>query len=269
MKTVKKYAAYTKIHLKPEISKCPHCHAPLKFRHWSVEKYVITLDGVLRIKSEAHGCSDPSCLLTYGPGNYQSTQVHKYALPNSTYGLDILAYIGFQRSKNYQNFQQIHADLIKRDIQISLRQVDYLYQNFEYMLKCSLPQRIEQLKPVFAQNKGIILSIDGLQPQIGNDLLFVLRDVTSREVLHAELVHHTDTETMVRLFKIIKDSEIMVKGIVSDAQHSIRKAKDVVFPNIPYQLCTYHYLKDLGKPVGEADRALRNELKKSSVVCAQ
>jgi transposase-like protein len=81
----------------------------------------------------------------------------------------------------------------------------------------------------------------------------------TREVLHAEVLHDTDTEAMAKLFTVIRDSGVTVKGIISDGQKSIRKAKDQVFPQVPYQLCTYHYMEDLGKPVGNQDLALRKE----------
>jgi hypothetical protein len=131
-------------------------------------------------------------------------------------------------------------------------------------MKCSLPSRLKELENEFKENKGIILSLDGLQPQIGHELLFLLRDVNTQEVLHAEMMKTTDTDSMVRLLQVIKDSGIPVTGVVSDAQASIRKAKDIVFPDVPYQLCTYHYLKDLGKPIGEADSALKAKVKKTS-----
>lgn len=48
----------------------------------------------------------------------------------------------------------------------------------------------------------------------------------------------------------------------SDKQHSICLAVERQLPGIPHQLCQYHYLKDLAKPVCEADRQFRKELKK-------
>ncbi|XEC94812.1 hypothetical protein AB6A23_26600 [Paenibacillus tarimensis] len=34
-------------------------------------------------------------------------------------------------------------------------------------------------------------------------------------------------------------------------------------PDVPYQYCQYHYLKDIAKPLVDADRKLKMELKKS------
>ncbi|MDU7477881.1 MAG: hypothetical protein E7L01_31745 [Paenibacillus macerans] len=54
-----------------------------------------------------------------------------------------------------------------------------------------------------------------------------------------------------------------IVGIVSDGQHSIRLAFEGLLPDVPYQYCQYHYLKDIAKPVVDADRKLKTELKKS------
>lgn len=269
MKKSRTYPEYTKMHLKPAILTCPHCGGRLKYVHWIVDKFVVTLLGVLHVLSEGWSCSNTQCREQHGKIVYQSEQTHQYALPNATFGLDVVAYVGFERSRNHRNFEEIHQDLTEQSVPISSRNVNYLYKSFEYLLRCSLKERINELKPEFIKNGGIILSVDGLQPQQGHDLLFVLRDTLTREVLHAELMHDTNTEAMAKLFSVIKDSGVPVKGIISDGQKSIRKAKDEIFPEVPYQLCTYHYIKDLGKPVGAQDLSLRKEVKKNSGDCAQ
>jgi hypothetical protein len=49
---------------------------------------------------------------------------------------------------------------------------------------------------------------------------------------------------------------------VSDGQHAIRKAVSSALPNVPHQLCQFHYLKEAAKEVYEADRHAKKELKK-------
>jgi hypothetical protein len=50
--------------------------------------------------------------------------------------------------------------------------------------------------------------------------------------------------------------------MISDGQHSIRKAVADVFPDVPYQLCQFHYLREAARPIYEADRHAKKELKK-------
>jgi hypothetical protein len=48
----------------------------------------------------------------------------------------------------------------------------------------------------------------------------------------------------------------------SDGQHSIRNAVQTVLPDVPHQLCHFHYLREAAKPMYEADRHAKKELKK-------
>jgi len=263
MRKAKIYKDYQKIYFQPDVAECPICGSKCKFFNWVIDKYINTLDGVLRIKSDARICGNKECKGYQERIKYRSSIVHQYALPGSTFGLDLIAYVGFQRLRANQNFDEIYKDITEKGVYISRRSVDNLYNSFEYLMKCSLSTRLKELENQFKENKGIILSLDGLQPQLGHELLFLLRDVNTKEVLHAEMMKSTDADSMIRLLEIIKDSGIPVVGVISDAQLSIRKAVAIVFPNVPYQLCTYHYLKDLAIPVGEADSVLKTQVKKN------
>src|SRR5688500_19943374 len=55
---------------------------------------------------------------------------------------------------------------------------------------------------------------------------------------------------------------VPIAGIVSEGQHTIRQAVAAVFPEVPYQLCQFHYLREAARPIYEADRHAKKELKK-------
>jgi hypothetical protein len=50
--------------------------------------------------------------------------------------------------------------------------------------------------------------------------------------------------------------------VISDGQHSIRKAVAAVLPGVPHQLCHFHFLREAALPIFEADRHAKKELKK-------
>jgi len=50
--------------------------------------------------------------------------------------------------------------------------------------------------------------------------------------------------------------------VISDGQHSIRNAVCTALPGVAHQLCHFHYLREAAKPVYEADRHAKKELKK-------
>jgi hypothetical protein len=56
--------------------------------------------------------------------------------------------------------------------------------------------------------------------------------------------------------------KVPVTGVISDGQETIGSAVAFVFPEVPHQRCQFHYLKDATKPLYEADRNAKTELKK-------
>jgi hypothetical protein len=50
--------------------------------------------------------------------------------------------------------------------------------------------------------------------------------------------------------------------VISDGQHSIRRAVQAALPGVPHQLCQFHYLREAALPIFEADRHAKKELKK-------
>src|SRR5712675_3474605 len=61
---------------------------------------------------------------------------------------------------------------------------------------------------------------------------------------------------------LLKELAVPVKGVISDGEETIGKAVTFVFPNVPHQLCQFHYLKDATKPLYDADRHAKTQLKK-------
>ena len=53
-----------------------------------------------------------------------------------------------------------------------------------------------------------------------------------------------------------------MKGVISDGQRSIRLAVKQEFPGVPHQLCHFHFLRNIARPISEMDRALKVDLKK-------
>src|SRR2546428_145859 len=51
-------------------------------------------------------------------------------------------------------------------------------------------------------------------------------------------------------------------GVISDGQLSIRRAVAQALPEVPHQLCHFHYLREAAKPIYEADRHAKKVLKK-------
>lgn len=117
----------------------------------------------------------------------------------------------------------------------------------------------------------MILALDGVQPDVGHEVLWVLRDVRSGEVLLARSLLSATEADLVPLFAEVRDALAgpdpqhpvgPILGVISDGQHSIRKAVAHTLPGVPHQLCQFHYLREAARPIFEADRHAKQELKK-------
>jgi hypothetical protein len=128
-----------------------------------------------------------------------------------------------------------------------------------------------------AAQGGVILAIDGLQPDVGHEVLWVLRDVRSGAVLLARSLLSASEGDLAPLLDEVRQalsasaengvaenasSVIPILGVVSDGQHAIRRAVARALPGIPHQLCQFHYLREAARPIFEADRHAKKELKK-------
>ena len=52
-------------------------------------------------------------------------------------------------------------------------------------------------------------------------------------------------------------------GAVSDGQEALCQAIADLWPEVPHQLCQFHYLREAGRPIYELDRGLRKQIRKA------
>jgi hypothetical protein len=154
-------------------------------------------------------------------------------------------------------------------VQIAERSVTVLLHRYEELVALRLGDATRRRERLAAQG-GVILALDGLQPHVGHEVLGVLRDVRSGEVLLARsLLSATEGDLAPLLVEVRdalagkrSDEAIPLLGVISDGQHSIRKAVARALPGVPHQLCQFHYLREAAKPIFEAERHAKKELKK-------
>jgi len=109
----------------------------------------------------------------------------------------------------------------------------------------------------------VILAIDGLQPDVGHEVLWVLRDCLSGAVLLARSLLSGRQQDLADLIRQVRDGlAVPIAGVISDGQHPVRKAVAATLPGVPHQLCQFHYLREAARPLYEADRHAKKELKK-------
>jgi len=245
--------------LTPERTACPHCGRPM-WADYTARRTIHTLAGVTRLNLTVRRCRNPDCAGYKKP--YRPEGEGAVALPRHEFGLDVIALIGRLRYAEHRSVPEIRAHLVGRPVSVSERTVTNLLDRYDELLAVALADD-GRLKKVLAAQKKVILAIDGLQPDVGHEVLWVIRDVLSGEILLAKSLLSARNQDLAELLTRVRSAcGVPVAGVVSDGQHSIRKAVAKALPGVPYQLCQFHYLREAAKPIYEADRHAKVELKK-------
>jgi hypothetical protein len=238
---------------------CPACSGPL----WSAataRRTVVTLEGLVQLRLQIRSCRDPDC-----PRHrtcLRPEQEGRFALPQHEFGLDVIATVGRLRHAEHRSIPEIHAELVRRGVPICARSVSDLLDRDDELLALSCSD-VARLRRITKEAGKVILAIDGLQPDVGHEVLWVLRDVLSGEVLLARSLLSSTRDDLAKLIGEVKEAlEVPIVGVVSDGQDSIRKAVKKALDGVPHQLCPFHDLREAATPVYEADRHAKVQLKK-------
>jgi hypothetical protein len=245
-----------RLHLYPEIRVCPACEKPLVERYRK-RRWVVQLNGQVEVISHCLHCRTLNCPLQ--AATYRPAQEDALALRGYSFGLDVVARIGQMRFYELQSLPEIHQHL-QAQLPITLKTVALLSEVFLALVH-TVVQRDPQLLSQLQQLGGIVLAIDGVQPEKGNDTLYLLREVRLGRVLVARWLPSSAAPEIEMLIQEVLALGVPIIGVVSDKQESICLAVKRQLPGIPHQLCHYHYLKDLAQPVSEADRNFNKQLK--------
>jgi hypothetical protein len=261
-KTAKHLEVRARYIYNPEIEVCPHCHEPLRARrYYQWRKTVQHLDGAVHVISQAKECVNPQC--KYPGQAYTSAVAQMVTVPQCTYGLDVIAQIGWWRDKEHLNREQIHARLRERGVQICEREVDHLYARYQVLMACAERLEVGRLQAVVAERGGLIISIDGLEPEGASEQLWVVREVQEDLVLVVGWLSRVNHKTIGALLKPVVDLGLPILATVSDKQGCVRKALEEVLSDVPHQWCQSHYLSNAAKPIYNHDSTLKTEFRKT------
>ena len=245
--------------LRPQRADCPHCGRPMR-ADYTNRRTLTTLGGVTRLNLTVRRCRNAACPAHLRP--YRPEAEGSFALPHHEFGLDVIALIGRLRHAEHRSVPEARRDLLGCGLAISERTVTNLLDRYDELLAVALADD-RRLKGLLAGQGRVILAIDGLQPDVGHEVLWVIRDCLSGEVLLARSLLSARHQELVALLAQVRDAlPVPVAGVVSDGQRSIRKAVAEALPGVPYQLCQFHYLREAARPIYEADRHAKKALKR-------
>ncbi len=268
MRKKRVFSNLAKRNFRPEIVMCPACKTRLRRFATLSQKTVITLQGPIYAVHCGYRCPKADCNAVRRV--YRSAECDALALPGFTFGLDVVVLIGHLKLARHQTLDEVHQNLCEKlaafETTISRREVMYLFEAYCQLLQAAQQQKSgpewEQWIAQVRENGGLIVSIDGIQPDKGNETIYLVRDVLTGRLLNAQNVTNSDAQTLTKVLQPVVELGLPVVGAISDAQVSEILAIAQLWPDIPHQTCQFHYLREAGRPIFEEDRKIRTGLRK-------
>jgi hypothetical protein len=243
--------------LQPVATPCPEC-GHLFWAAYPNCRTITTLDAVKRLTVHIRRCANPDCSRYHHPFHPEAESL--LALPHHEFGLDVLALVGRLRHAEHRRVPEIHQALTRRGVAVALRSVSNLLDRYDELRALATADR-ERLHSLLSKQRRVALAIDGLQPDVGHEVLWVLRDCLSGEVLLARSLLSASIEDLKTLLAEVHQAlPVPITAAVSDGQNSLRKAIAQALPGVPHQQCHFHYLREAARPIYEADRHAKKEL---------
>jgi hypothetical protein len=193
---------------------------------------VTTLEGSVRLRLVVRRCVNRECEL------YQESrrleQEGAFALPQGEFGLDVIALVGALRHAEHRSVPEIHRELLGRGVGVSERTVTNLLDRYEELMALRLSDR-NRLREALERQGRAILALDGLQLDVGHEVLWVVRECLSGEVLLARSLLSGTEESLTGLLReVVEGLAVPVAGVISDGQHPIRRAVARVLLGVPH-----------------------------------
>jgi hypothetical protein len=179
---------------------CPGCG-----RNRSIDYYnrrtLTTLQGVVRFRLQIRRCHHTACPLYRRP--FRPEAEGRLALPHHEFGLDVLALVGALRYAEHRSVPQIHQALRGRGLVLAERTVSNLLDRYDELRALSVAD-LQRRKELFHKQGRVLLAIDGLAPDVGHEVLWVIRDCLSGEILLARSLLSSTQDDLAQLLGEVK-----------------------------------------------------------------
>src|SRR5947209_18076074 len=264
MRKKKIYKQIVKRIMRPEIRQCLECQSTLQRSVTISDRPIITLKHVMRVVHCGYRCPQAEC-----PGRkrlYRSAQADALALSGFTFGLEIVLLAGQLRLREHKTVDEIHqalcAQLAALEQTISRREILFLFEAYTALLRAGTEvQQDEVWKEQVRTNKGILVSIDGIQPDKGNETIYLIRDVLTGRILNADNVTESTKERLKQLLAPVVALNVPVIGVISDAQPTELQAVAEIWPGVPHQICQFHAIREAGRLIYNADHRVKTDMR--------
>jgi len=245
---------FTRLVLEVEDNVCAVCGGALHICDHRRHR-IFTLQGPVEVVCKLAHCSDRQCAAhakTRSP--YAETTL---TLPWWLMGWDVFCWMGHRRFARHWSVPQIRGALADTyQISLSADAVEDALRRYQTML-AARQQAPQVVAAAYRNVAALVLSIDGLQPEKGHETLYVVRELNAKRVWFAEALLASSADEVRRLLSQARawatQLGLPVRGWLSDKQDAFVTGIAAEFPRGPHRYCVNHFLRDLAKPMLEAD----------------
>ena len=169
-------------------------------------------------------------------------------LPNRIYGLDVTLCVGERHLREGVALAQITRDLKAQGVPLDQRHTGRVFRDFLALASlergddAALQARLRALG-------GIVLMCDGVQFDERSPVLYVAWDARTGTPLFGERKPYRGEVDLVPLLERVQRMDVPVIAVVTDKEKGLVPAVQRVFPDVPYQFCHTHFLKNCAKPL--------------------
>ena len=231
------------------------CHRQRRF---------FTCDGPVHLTCKLCHCSNRACpgrLITVSPEAETAL-----VMPYWVLGWDAFCWLGHRRFARHWSVPQIRDELSDRfAIPLSVDAIERYVGRYQRML-AARQQDSDEVAAAYRRAKGLVLSIDGLQPEKGHETLDVVREISHKRVWFAEALLSSSVaevrRLLVRARECVERLGLPVRCWISDKQDAFVTGIAAEFPDVPHRYCRNHFLRDLAKPMLEADSHAKVQMRR-------
>jgi len=265
MRTTKRYPVLARRTFRPEVTTCVSCGTRLRRRVTLSRRVVITQHGPLQLTHCGYRCPNQACGVP--ARTYRSAVADGLALPGFTFGLDWILVIGHLRLHQHLTLDQTHQVVQERlarwQVTMSRREVLYLFEAYCSLLRAAQDWSTEPpWRAEVEANGGLMLALDGIQPDKGHETISLIRDLLTGHLLGAQNLLSSEAAVIQEvLLAPMAAWGLPVLGVLTDGQESLLQAVAATWPGVPHQICHFHALREAGRVLYERDRAIKVHLR--------
>jgi len=177
---------------------------------------------------------------------------------------DVLVFVGQALFRRHRNLREVRAELIARNIRLSISEIEYLGRKFITYLALAHRQAMPRIRQAMELSGGYVLHLDATHEGEAPALMTGM-DGLSKFVLANVKLPSENSDRIVPFLQRLKSDYGTPRACVHDMGIGILKAVAQVFPDVPDFICHFHFLRDIGKDFLEpAYSELRKHLRSHS-----